>query len=105
MKNKKIKINWFTKFLMKYFPNLFMRKMAREMNIDYQKIDLAMNLFSDAKRIDIKILNEGGRGFIIIIDQKLSLHFYQNGDTFYYDGHEIGEYERGDVTVFDKIKD
>lgn len=55
-----------------------------------------------SKRIDISPVNSGGRGFIITIDRKSALYFYQEGDHFVYDGCEMGEYEKGDVTIFDK---
>jgi len=53
------------------------------------------------KRVDISPTSGGGRGFIIVLDQKTSFYFYQDGDHFIYDGCEMGEYEKGDVTVFD----
>ena len=43
------------------------------------------------------------RGLIITLDQKFTLWFFQDGDHFVYDGFEIGEYEKGDVTIFDSI--
>jgi len=99
-----MKINNFTKFLMRFFPSLFVRLAAKEEGVPYHLIEKSFDLFGrgESKRIDF-FPTSGGRGFIIIIDRKLSLHFYQNGDSFYYDGWEIGEYEKGDVTIFDRI--
>ena len=99
-----VKISLFKIFLMKFAPKTFFRYIAEEQGIDSKKIDFANNLFKKVKRIDIHPLSsQGGRGFIIILDRKLSLHFYQNGDSFYYDGFEIGKYNKGNVTVFDKL--
>lgn len=99
-----IKINWFTKLLMYVFPKMFFRWAARHQGVDAKKIDNAMELFGNAKRIDIFPLpSRNGRGFVIILDKKFSLHFYQDGDHFYYDGFEMGEYKKGNVTVFDSL--
>jgi len=98
------KINWFTKLLIKFSPKTFLRYAAKEQGIESEKIDQAMKLFGETERIDIHPLpSRSGRGFIITLGNKLSLFFYQDGDHFYYDGCEMGEYEKGDVTIFDKI--
>ncbi len=99
-----LKINWFTKLLMRVAPRFFFRYAAKEQGIDHRKIKYAIKLFSGAKRIDIQPLpSRSGRGFIIFLDNKLSLYFYQDGDHFYFDGFEMGEYGKGDVTVFDNF--
>ena len=41
---------------------------------------------------------------MLVIDQKDALYFYQDGDHFSYDGCEIGEYEKGEVTIFDNLE-
>jgi hypothetical protein len=98
------KINWFAKLLMRFAPEKFLQYASKKQGIEPQDIDRARELFG-RKHIDIYSLNsQSGRGFIIILDSKLSLHFYQDGDHFYYDGFEIGEYEKGDVTIFDNIQ-
>ena len=100
-----MKINWLTKLLIHFSPRSFFRLAARENKLDYKKIEEAENLFRDTKRIDFfPSGGTGGRSLIIVIDNKLSLFFYQNEDTFTYDGFEIGPYKNGEVTVFDKIK-
>lgn len=101
-----LKINWFTKLLMHFTPKVFLRYAAKEQGIESEKIDYAMKLFRESERIDIHPLpSRSGRGFIITLDNKLSLFFYQDGDCFYYDGCEMGEYEKGDVTIFDNIQE
>ena len=97
------KINWLTKLLMRYAPKIFMRYASREQSVDYQDLERAMKLFSQAKRIDFRPLSGmNGRGLIIFLDQKLSLWFFQDGDHFTFDGYEMGPYDKGEVTVFDK---
>ncbi len=101
-----LKINWFTKILMRFAPKTFLFHAAKKQGIEPQKIDYAMKLFGESKRIDIHLLpSRSGRGFIITLDNKLSLFFYQDGDHFYYDGCEIGEYEKGNVTIFDNVQE
>lgn len=95
---------WHKKLVLKFFPQLFFKLFAKNINLNNKKIDFATKLFGDANRIDIQPLSGSSRGFIIYIDNKLSLWFYQDGDHFIYDGFEMGEYENGDVTIFDGIK-
>jgi hypothetical protein len=99
-----LKINWFTKILMRFAPKTFLLFAAKKQGIKPQRIDYAMKLFGGNSRVDIHPLpSQSGRGFIVILDNKLSLYFYQDGDHFYYDGCEMGEYEKGDVTIFDRL--
>ena len=44
------------------------------------------------------------RGFILVMDRKTALFFYQQGDHFSYDGFEMGQYNKGEVTVVDTLK-
>ena len=100
-----MKFNWLTKTLMKISPRLLFRWAAFDNKLDYAKVEQANKLFSNTKRIDFSPFGGvHGRGLVMYLDNKLSLHFYQDGNTFYYDGFEIGPYENGDVTVFDKCK-
>ena len=99
-----IKMNLFTKIFMRLASTNFLRYASRQQGVDDKKIIYAFKLFDNAERIDIQPLpNVEGRGLVIYLDCKLSLHFYQDGDHFYYDVLEIGEYEKGKVTVFDHI--
>lgn len=103
MEEQKAQINWVIKLLLRFWPKLAMRYFAREMGIKNPLFDKAHKLFTGTERIDI-FPAQSARGFILILDRKTSLHFYQDGDHFVYDGFEMGEYEKGDVTIFDRIK-
>ncbi|MEK7463255.1 MAG: hypothetical protein AAB621_02750 [Patescibacteria group bacterium] len=99
----KFEINWFTKLLLKFWPSLAMKRMAKEMGIENPVFDQFHEVFSKVERVDIFPLQSGSRGFMIVLDQKTSLYFYQDGDHFVYDGFEMGEYEKGDITIFDNL--
>lgn len=96
-----IKINWFTKLLLKFWPSLAMKQLAKKIGINNPVFDQAHKLFSQVERIDIFPLKGSPRGFMIVIDKETALYFYQDGDHFVYDGYEMGEYDKGDVTIFD----
>lgn len=100
-----MKFNWFTKSLVRLSPWTLFRLAARDNKLNYKKVELAEKLFRDAERIDFQPSGGAdGRSLVMYVDNKLSLHFYQNGDTFEYDGFEIGPYDDGEVTVFDELK-
>jgi hypothetical protein len=99
-----IKLNWFTKLFIRLSPWDFFKYSAKKEGLNPKKIDWAESLFRDCKRIDIAPFS-GSRGFIITLDNRLSLWFNQDGDCFKYDGFEMGPYDDGDVTVFDSMKE
>ncbi|MDP2812130.1 MAG: hypothetical protein Q8O32_00360 [bacterium] len=99
-----MKISRFTKLLLKFWPNVVLKKMARKMGIKNPLFENAHQLFSKVGRIDFFPLSSSSRGFMIILDKKTALYFYQDGDHFIYDGYEIGEYDKGNVTIFDSLK-
>ncbi len=74
------------------------------MGISNQAFSEAHDLFSKIRRVDLLPLKLGYRGFMIVLDKKTALYFHQDYDHFIYDGFEIGEYEKGDVTIFDDLK-
>lgn len=96
-----IKINWSTKLFLKFWPSLAMKQLAKKIGINNPIFNQAHKLFSKVERIDILPLRGSPRGFMIVIDKETALYFYQDGDHFVYDGYEMGEYDKGDVTVFD----
>lgn len=100
---RELDISWHRKIVMKFFPKLFLRMSADELGLDKKKIEYAYKLFEDAK-IHIEPLSSSGRGFVITLDNKLTLWFYQDGKHFKFDGIEMGEYDNGEVTVFDDCK-
>ena len=97
-------MNILTKLFLKFFPDTFLNLLAKKQGINNRKLDWSVKLFGDCKRIDIFRTAAPGRGFILTLDKKLQLFFYQDGDHFSFDGFEMGEYDEGDVTIFDGIK-
>lgn len=91
---------WYDRILIRIWPTGFAKFVAWMMGCPPSLIRDAHSLFYDAT-VDIVPTKTGGRGFRIVIDKKLSLYFYQDGKHFYYDGWEVGEYEDGDITIFD----
>ena len=87
--------------MLKFWPKTFFRMFAKELGIANPVFDKAHDVFGDTKRIDIYPSSVGQRGFILVLDLKTALYFYQDGDHFKYDGFEMGEYEKGDITIFD----
>lgn len=76
---------------------------AKELGIANPVFDKAHDVFSSAERIDLYPTTSTERGFIVVLDLKTALYFYQDGDHFKYDGFEMGEYNKGDITILDNI--
>lgn len=96
---------WHMRFLMRFFPKVFLRLHTQKFGVHFRMIDTAQQLFQNTDSIDVHpISGADGRGFVLVLDRRLSLWFFQDGDHFVYDGFEIGEYEKGDVTIFDRVK-
>ena len=104
MKKAKLKINWLTKFLLKLWPNFWLKRFAGKEGINPAHFEEAHKLFSKVERLDFFPFTSGQRGFMLVMDRGTALFFYQDGDHFAYDGYEIGEYEKGEVTIFDGYK-
>ncbi len=90
-----------TKFLLRYWPKLGIRRVIRQSGSDSSLYERAHELFSGVRRIDV-FPTAASRGFILVMNGSTALFFHQDGDHFAYDGFEIGEYETGDVRVFDR---
>lgn len=101
---KEIRLRWYEKVFYKFFPCLFIKKFLKERGVENSIFDKLHEIFVKVKRIDIIPLHSGTRGFMLILDRKTALYFYQDSDHFIYDGFEIGKYDKGDVTIFDSIK-
>ncbi len=99
----RLNLNWWQKFKLKYFPMSFLSGYAKEMGVEGGITDKLDKVFRSAETVDI-VPTSVGRGFIVTINRKASFWFYQDGDHFKYDGYEIGEYDKADVTIFDKLK-
>lgn len=91
---------WYQKMLFRLFPVTSLKFVAWKMGCSFSFI-LHGDLFFHEASVDIVPTKTGGRGFRIILNNNLSLYFYQDGKHFKYDGWEVGEYEDGDITVFD----
>lgn len=94
-------VDWWTRFLLRVSPLRGVKRLSRQFGIDPDVADKAHVLFENIKRVDIVPSKSGFRGFQLILDQSTALYFYQDGDHFVYDGFEAGDYEKGNVTVFD----
>jgi hypothetical protein len=99
----RLKLNWWEKFKLKFFPMWALKGFAKRAGVEDVAFDNLHEILTKTNRIDLFPLS-GSRGFMIILDGKISLWFFQDGDHFKYDGFEIGEYDKGDVTIFDKLK-
>ncbi|MBI4120007.1 MAG: hypothetical protein HY454_00935 [Parcubacteria group bacterium] len=94
-------VDFWTRFLLRVLPLQGIRRLSRRLGVDPDVADKAHALFENIEKVDLVPLQSGQRGFQLILDQSTALYFYQDGDHFKYDGFEMGEYEKGDVTVFD----
>lgn len=99
---KKSGVDWWTRVLLRFAPLRGVRRLSRKMGIDPDIADKANALFAGTERVDIVPSRTGTRGFQIILNRSTALYFYQDGDHFVYDGFESGEYDKGDVTLFDE---
>lgn len=92
-----------TRILLRVAPMRGMKRLSRGMGIDTRVAEKAHALFEGTQTIDIVPSRSNDRGFLLIINRQTALYFYQDGDHFAYDGFEMGEYDKGDVTIFDTI--
>lgn len=96
-----MKISRLDKLLIKIWPRLEMRRMAKKLEIKNVIFDKLHEIFSQAESIDIFPYTGNQRGFILVLNRQTALFFDQDGDHFQYDGFEMGEYNKGEVTIFD----
>lgn len=97
-------VSWLTRLFLKFWPAKGVLMLAKELGMGTELMSRANNLFIDTERIDIIPSKSGERGFQIILNKSTALYFYQDGDHFAFDGAEVGEYEGGDITIFDHIR-
>lgn len=96
-------VDFWTRVLLLVAPMRGLKRLSRDMGIDTLVADKAHALFEGAQTIDVVPSRSNDRGFQLIIDRQTALYFYQDGDHLTYDGFEMGEYDKGDVTIFDTI--
>ncbi len=101
---KPLELSWWKQLLFKFCPKMIFKVMAKKMKIDNTAFDKLHDVFSKTEKIDIFSNMDNERGFILVLNRQTALYFYQNGNHFKYDGFEIGEYDKGDVTIFDHLK-
>ena len=91
-------------FFSYHFPKLYFRFVSTFYDVSKEKLDAAKFLFDNTQRIDIfPSDSREGRGFTLVLDNKLCLFFEQLDDCFRYSGMEMGTYKKGNVTIFDSL--
>jgi hypothetical protein len=102
-KFKEVKVGLFTRLLLCFWPRYGIRRLTKACG--FLTPDTCWKLhdiLASVGRVDIVPSKSGFRGFSIVFDNLFALYFNQDGDHFAYDGYEFGDYDNGDVTVFDK---
>lgn len=97
-------ISWWTRILLRFFPIIGIKRFAKELGMDFKLAEKANDLFSNVERVDVIPSSSGRRGFQIILNKSTALYFYQDGDHFTFDGYESGDYDGGNVTIFDDLE-
>lgn len=92
------------RIFLKVSPRHAFRHLAKRGGVRHSTYEKMHEAFAKTGKVDIFPLSGQGRGFILVLDRNLSFWFYQNGGHFEYDGFEMGEYGKGDVTIFDGNK-
>lgn len=92
--NKINTLVWWKRVLLKYFPRTMLKLYAWKLGINEDAIDWSDRLFA-GKHIQVTPLTKSSllEGYIMTIDQKMTLWFYKEGNGFVYDGFEMGEYD------------
>lgn len=91
------------RFLERRVPSLVEPALLLSFRLFEREAERMHAAFDRTGRIDIEPLSGDGRGFRLITDRRTAFYFRQDGDGFEYDGYEVGEYGKGDVTLFDDI--
>lgn len=81
-----------------------MKFMAKKMGVENPKFDRAHDVFADVGRVDIHPFKAGARGFALVLEGRTALYFIQEDDHFIYKGYEMGDFDKGDITLFDKFR-
>ena len=99
---KLLKMSFWDKLRYKLFPKSLIKIANKNRGIDDKPLYKIHEALQDVERIDIFPLVPDDRGFMLVLDRNKAFFFYQDGDHFQYDGFETGEYDKGDVTIFEK---
>ena len=102
---KKNGVSWWTRVLLRAWPRKGIARLTREFGMDPALMEKAHDLFSRVRRVDVFPSASSERGFQIVLDRSTALYFHQEGDHFVFDGPETGKYGKGDVTIFDGMKE
>lgn len=87
--------DFLTRLFLRFWPHVGFKRLNKKLGIVNDVFDKADEVFRGSKRIEL---------YPISGDLKTALYFHQDGDHFKYDGFEMGEYEKGDITIFDDIR-
>lgn len=101
---KELGVGWWTRLLLRFAPMAGLKRVTQTFGGNFDFAEKAQELFGQTERIDIVPCSSDSRGFMLILNKSTALYFYQDGDHFTYDGFEVGEYDGGEVTVFDQPK-
>jgi hypothetical protein len=103
VERQKLPVAWTTRLLLRFWPRIGIRRIMRVFGVDGKQAERVHEVFRRLGTVDLFPLESGSRGFVLVLDRQIALYFYQDGDAFAYDGFEIGEYEKGDVRLFDRL--
>ena len=99
--NKSVKISPLMRLFLWLAPDYALKLLARRSGDGEIIFDKLHEALVSTKRVDLFKTGSNSRGFILVLDQRTALFFYQDGDHFIYDGWETGEYGKGEITILD----
>ncbi|MFW6110276.1 MAG: hypothetical protein ACOC6Q_02525 [Patescibacteria group bacterium] len=81
---------------MLWFPHKYFKYASKFFDLTPEKIESTWILFGNTDRFEI-FPNDSkkGRGFVLVLDNRLALFFLQHGDAFRYNGMEMGKFKKG----------
>lgn len=91
------------RFLDEYFPALVDAIAWMSGGAGYRNLSRLHRALSASERVDLIPFDWGRRGFVVLLDHEVALHFTQDGDGFAYAGYDTGDFDAGDVTLFDDL--
>lgn len=91
------------RFLDEYFPILVDAFAWLSGGPGYRQLSRLHRALSTSGRVDLIPYETGKRGFVVVLDRQVALHFSQDGDGFRYDGYDTGDFDPGDVMILDEV--